>query len=744
MGTGRVDGLLDDDLQLTNSGDHLMLPGIGGSVSFYRTSDLSADGVATTSSRYDWTAVAADDAVVAVAKAGSVEVIDRASDTRVNDIILDPGSAGGSVEGVRLVGDQMFAVTRGSTLRLYQVDRPSVAPPDLTLDAPAEAYVARPLTLSGELRDQGTPIPGATVAIGQEGVEQPLGTPKTDAEGRYTLEVVPQRTGTLSLSANYAGDSTIKPTTTSAQVSVVRRSVSLTLAGPASVWPDEQVNLTGSLFDGNDPYAGASLRVDRRCPGAAWETLATVVTDDAGSFAITDAPGSCNSYEYVVTYDGDTQRLATTAARTVQVTWRQPAVDLVAPSEAHVEETINLSGTLTTADGPLADVPVIARVSTPSGWRDLGTLTTDAAGRFDVDDRPALAGAHCYQVTYAGDSRTRAASMQRCVSVTRWASGFVLDGPQTADLDEELLLTGRFVSEGDQTVGGIALDVSRTDTYDGTQALPSVVTGADGGFTIRDTPPNGGDVTYKVAYAGTATRADNWQTITVTVPRASRTLELSTDQSTYDYGQTAHVTVSLTTTPTTEAQRTVQVYAHQAEGYRRLIFSGEVPAAGLTLQPVMKSNTEFSAEIGEDGRALAASSSVPVLTRIGLTTTAKYWYDTVRGYKIYHPRRNPSFVVAARPKNGFGGCVHMRLQRRYASGWRTMFRTECLPLSSVGREAYWTLTGRQATNTPYRVRPTSSGYPVNAPGNGAWVYFKFIEQWSDFRDGPRGDLVAGT
>ena len=68
----------------------------------------------------------------------------------------------------------------------------------------------------------------------------------------------------------------------------------------------------------------------------------------------------------------------------------------------------------------------------------------------------------------------------------------------------------------------------------------------------------------------------------------------------------------------------------------------------------------------------------------------------------------------------------MRLQRRYASGGRTMFRTECLPLSSVGREAYWTLTGRQATNTPYRVRPTSSGYPVNAPGNGAWVYFKFI------------------
>ena len=717
---------LTDAVRLTNDGTHLMTRAYG-AVEFYRTTDFAADGV--TSFPGGWPlAFAADNDVTVTTGSSSrqVTVADRGTDSTANQISLGPTTSPASyVKDLELVGDKLFAATlgtaAGSTVRLYQVDRPAVAPPDLTLEAPGETQVGSPLTLSGTLSDHGTAIAGAVVTVRQAGVDQPLGSPTTDAAGQYSLELVPEQQGTLDLSVRYDGDGTTKAVVTRASVSVVGRKVSLALSGPASVWPDEQVALNGTLFDDTQPLVGVTLRLERRCgDSSGWQQVGTAVTDDGGTFTGTDTPGTCASYTYAVRYDGDSGRSPQNAYTTVAVNWVQPTFDLHAPSTAHVGDTLDLSGTLSTPDGPLSDAAVVVRVSTPSGWRGLGTLTTDATGWFATEDTPSLAGSHCYSVSYAGDSRRLATSSSRCVGVTRWATGMDVSSEATQlNLDDPVVLTGHLASPAGQ-MSGVELTVTRTDRFRGAVVLPTAVTAADGSFLVRDTPPNGGDVTYAVSYAGTARFDAATAKQTVSVARPTRSLELTTDRSTYGYGQTAQIAVDLVT----GSERSVSVYADEAGRARSLVFYGVVPEAGLTLQHLMTRDTTFSVTIPEDGRAMAASATAAATTRSGLTTKALGSYSSSGDYWLYRPSADPRFAATVLPKRA-GGCVHFQLQRRYSTGWKSVTTSPCVTTSDQS-VATWKLTGTQATRTPFRVRPSYGADGWNVASTGAWTYFKFV------------------
>lgn len=718
--SGSFNGYLSKDLRLTNDGEHLMIPRYGG-VNFHRLSDFAADGVSTFSSGWQGASAADDETVVGAARdSGRVEVVRRGASGQLNSIDLGPTVAGNDVMELELLGDQMFAITVGSTLRLYQVDRPNVPAPTLSIEVPASSTIGSPVAVSGVLSDQGVPIPGAVITVRQEGAEQPLGSPTTDADGRFSLEFVPHEPGTLQLSASYAGEGMRKATMSRAAMTVVRRPVELTLAGPESVWPGESVSLSGALFEGSEALAGVSLDVHRLCAGSyAWESLGTVVTSSSGTFATTDTPGSCRSYDYSVAFAGDDLRAAKSAFATVKVNWVQPAVELTTPGSAHVGDTVNVTGTLTTPDGPLANTELVARVSTTAGSRSLGELTTDSTGWFETTDVPAMAGSHCYVVSYAGDSRNLAASSSRCVGVTKWPTALTLSGPSSAELDAPAVLTGRLTSNGD-ALAGVELALSRSDQFRGTETLTSVTTGADGAFTIRDVPPNGGAVTYAVSYAGTVSRSAVSKTWTVAVSRPQRTLEMSTDSIEYGYGATAQIALELTT----DSSRTVRVYAEEFGRVRTMIFSGDVPESGLTLQRVMRRNTVFSAVIAEDGRALTASASVSRKTKADLRTQLLGSYGTSGRYKLYRPAADPRFATTLLPARD-GGCLYFRVQR-YSStgGWRQVLESPCMPIANS--TATWTLTGVQARKTPYRVQPILTGDLLNAPSSGGWVYLKFV------------------
>lgn len=720
-GSGSLDFPYIEVVELTSSGTHVMSSGRG-SVNFFRLSDFTADGVSRLPDAGWPTAFTADEDVLAVARPYStyVDVLRRSTDERLNSIELGPESDG-NVKGLRLLGDRMFAVTLHDTLRFYQVDRPATPSPDLTIEAPSEVPVGDPVTVSGVLTDQGAPIPGATVTVRQDGLEQPLGSPTTGADGRYSFEFVPPEPGWVLLRVTYGGDGSVKPAVGRAAVAIVHRPVTLTLAGPESVWPDEPVSLSGTLFDDTEPVGSVSLDLARRC--GSWqqfEPVDTVVTDPDGAFTARDMPGDCDSYQYQVSYDGDSVRDSETAYLTVKVAWVRPSLNLQAPPSAYVGDPVAVTGTLAEPGGPLVDKPVVVRVSTPSGWRSLGSVTTDSTGSFRTEDLPEVAGGHCYQATFEGDPRTRATTTERCVSVTKRTSSLSLSGPDTASLDEPVVLTGRLTTSDGAALASADLAVSRSDPFRGTEALPAVVTGPAGEFTVRDLPPNGGLVSYAVAYAGNASHAAVSTVTRVTVSRPAPTLTLTTDRASYDHGQTATVTVDLAT----DSLRKVYVYATESGRARTLIFYGDVPDSGVALPHLMTRNTTFSARIPEDGRALAAQTSLDRRTRASLIIRALGSYATSGNYKLYRPAVDPRFAAMLKPARD-SACLAFQLQRRYSAGWRTVTTSKCLPVGDKSTST-WTLTGTQATKTPYRVRPKFGGDDMNAASNGSWVYFKVV------------------
>jgi len=69
---------------------------------------------------------------------------------------------------------------------------------------------------------------------------------------------------------------------------------------------------------------------------------------------------------------------------------------------------------------------------------------------------------------------------------------------------EPLTLTGRLTGADGGSPGVQQLTVTRHQEPTGTVSLPAVTTAADGSFTINDTPPVGGDATYKLTWTGSA------------------------------------------------------------------------------------------------------------------------------------------------------------------------------------------------------------------------------------------------
>lgn len=714
--------------RLTDDGAHLMAGELG-RITFYRTSDLAEDGATTFASSDYLTAFQAGPDLLAIADqdpADLVELVRRGSGEPVNSIALGPTDPG-RVREIGMLGDQLLALTLGSTVRLYQVDRPTVPAPTLTLQVPAESPVGLPVTVSGVLTHGDVTIAGADVTLRQAGVDGTLGTATTDSAGRYSIEIVPERVGALALSVHYAGDATRKDATGKGSTDVVRRSVVLSMSGPATVWPDENLTLTGTLHDREQPFAGVTVSIERACAGTySWRAVETVVTDAEGRFTSSTAvpasytPGSCSSgrYDYLARYVGDDLRKPAAAVAPVEVTWIEPRLTLNATRWVYAGQTVDVKGSLTTDTGPLVGESVALRVHTPYGTtRVIGTVTTDAEGRFATKDVPDEIGEHNYSAYYAGDSRTRPRSTGDMVGVRKWPTAITLRGPESGAVDETVALFGRLTADG-AAVAGSEILVSRTDTYGGPDVLAPVTTAADGTFAVRDVPPRGGDVTYVVSYEGTAEREDASTSLVLPVAKKAQELTLRPDRRIYSFGQTARITIG----PATDSERKVMVYATETGREKALIFSGTVPAAGLTVQHRMRRNTVLSAFTPETDRATKASMSLTRQTRARLTTRTPKPRAVVDGYNIYRPASQPEFRTQVQDLRG-SGCVYFQIQQKQKR-WKTVATTSCRRISGASL-AYWKPRPWLENRKAYRVRPTFRGDAINAASKGSWIYLKF-------------------
>lgn len=261
----------------------------------------------------------------------------------------------------------------------------------------------------------------------------------------------------------------------------------------------------------------------------------------------------------------------------------------------------------------------------------------------------------------AADGPTAVATAGDTANVAEAATTLTVNAPATAVPGAEVTVTG-ILGSTEPFAAGTEVTVTRTDPTDTTgTALGNATVAEDGTFQIKDTPAVQGDNTYTVSYAGDATHAAASATGTVTVARASTTLNVSAPAtalpgaevtisgslgSTEDYAPGTAVTITRTDshggtgtplgtatigeynvfqlkdTPAVQGNNTYTVtYAgdatHAAATARRTV---NVTRAATTLTVNAPATAKRTTKITVSGR-LTASAPFPAGTKVTVTRT---------------------------------------------------------------------------------------------------------------------------
>ncbi|MFD7371149.1 Ig-like domain-containing protein [Streptomyces mirabilis] len=397
------------------------------------------------------------------------------------------------------------------------------------------------------------------------------------------------------------------------------------------------------------------------------------------------------------------------------------SLHLTAPSTGVPGRPLTVDGTLTSSVAPPAgQVAHITRNG--AALRD---VTTKADGSFTFSDTPPAEGTYTYAASYAGDATHEAASTTSLVQVSKLATSVTLAAPATATRTHKQTVSGT-LSGSPFATGGV-VTVTKTDlAHPSGVALTDAKVAADGSFTFADTPQIGGANTYKVTYGGDISHKPGSRSATVQVSRVSTGLTITTDHSTYAYGQSAKVTAHL---GTTYNKRTVAIYAQPFGGTSVLVKSGTVDSHGnLTGSYKLARNTTFSAVFAGDYQyapktvARSAQSYVRISEKLSGYYTSTHYGSTL--YWVYHHTAKEQLDATVTP-NKAGQCLVFRVQRYYSGAWHTQTTTPCSSLGSTSAGRHQ-MSLTKSVNSRFRI---AAGYIHSSKDNtnlstwGAWQYF---------------------
>ncbi|MEU0209470.1 Ig-like domain-containing protein [Streptomyces canus] len=397
------------------------------------------------------------------------------------------------------------------------------------------------------------------------------------------------------------------------------------------------------------------------------------------------------------------------------------SLHLTAPSTAVPGRQLTVDGTLTSSVAlPAGQVAHITRNGTA-----LPDVTTKADGSFTFSDTPPSEGTYTYAASYAGDDTHETASATSLVQVSKLATSVTLAAPATATRAQKLSVSGT-LSGSPFATGGV-VKVTKTDlAHPSGIALADAKVTANGSFTFTDTPQIGGANTYKVAYGGDISHKPGSSTATVQVSRASASVTITTDHSTYNYGQSAKITAHL---GTTYNSRTVAIYAKPFGGTSVLVKSGTVDSHGnLTASYKLSRNTTFSAVFAGDYRYAPKTAARTVHSHVRISEKLSGYYTSTHYgstlYRVYHHTAKEQLDATVTP-NKAGQCIKFRVQRYYSNAWHTQTTTPCAALSSASAGRHKMALTR-SVNSRFRIAAEyvhSSRDNTNLSTWGAWQYF---------------------
>ncbi|WP_371547813.1 Ig-like domain repeat protein [Streptomyces sp. NBC_00554] len=304
-----------------------------------------------------------------------------------------------------------------------------------------------------------------------------------------------------------------------------------------------------------------------------------------------------------------------------------------------------------------------------------------------------------------------------------------VNAPATATRAKKLTATGK-LSATVPLPTGAKLAVTRTDLDSPNgKALPAVTVKADGTYSFTDTPPAGGTVTYKVAYAGDAEHIAATASDKVTVSRAKPTLTLNKNGKVYNYGTDVAFTAHL---GSTYKNRSVEIWANPfgSDKPNKLVKTGKVNSSGnIGVWVDMTRDTEITAVFKGDARYAPRTVKVTAFARVKISTAVSKHYKTAKigsqSYYWFHKNTDPLLTTTMTYYPG--RMQRFDLQVYYQGTWYSG-DSQYFALATNGKSAV-SLGAPGESGIRARMRSTyvnsSSGDTVNSTTYGPWKYLYF-------------------
>jgi hypothetical protein len=200
-----------------------------------------------------------------------------------------------------------------------------------------------------------------------------------------------------------------------------------------------------------------------------------------------------------------------TEVHTYPISGDDPVAVAISPDGAHVALASQSSASTSVQTYDAATGAALNTTPSRSGWLVHGTLAFSGVDVFSVLHDPSGGPFYLYGMKGA----------------TLPSSSVTLTPPASPTAREPLTITGQLTLSGGAAPGAQQLAISRQLPDGTTSALQPVMTASDGTFTITDTPPESGTVSYMAVWDGTDTYRWSQASLNVDVAPYVSTITLS-------------------------------------------------------------------------------------------------------------------------------------------------------------------------------------------------------------------------
>lgn len=400
--------------------------------------------------------------------------------------------------------------------------------------------------------------------------------------------------GVHNLTAQYGGDTnyTASTSTNTAKVTIVTASTTTSLGFTSgTVAYGASVTMIATINNGN--AATASGTVNFTDNGQPLATVTINVGDSSASYTTSALPLGSNSI--TATYSGDSNYTGSTATAPLVVTQAGTSTTLAATSST---PTYGSQVTFTATVTPTSSGSPTGTVTFKDGSQAIGTGTV-SGNKATFGTSTLAGGAHSITATYAGDMNyTGSTSTAFSVTVGTAATTTVLAQPAAITYGATAQLSATVSSSVTGTLTG------SVTFLDGSKTLGSG-TSSGGVATLSAPGLAGGAHSITAVYSGDTNFATSTSAAaTLTVNKASSTVNVGAAPGTLTYGQSTTFTANIAPTGATgtvtftDGSATVGTATVQSNG-----------TASLTTGVLTAGTHTISASYGGDGNYAGASST---------------------------------------------------------------------------------------------------------------------------------------